>query len=260
MSSDESVKIIREEGFTVYIKADLSYEEINDLLLQTIFLKELHLIKLEDVEAEKSFSPVKKIILTDSEVEMPKLQKEEALTSIGLQQSLISVNVNKLDKLMDLVGEMVIAESMVTQNPDLNGLELHNFQKAARQLKKITSELQDTVMSVRMLPISATFHKMQRIVRDMCKKLDKEVQLELIGEETEVDKNIIEHISDPLMHLIRNSIDHGIETSAERIKKGKPHSRDVTDGRTTVRVGGNNAVRAGLYHVNIRAHSALGER
>ncbi|MGE5631533.1 MAG: hypothetical protein ACM3TR_10605 [Caulobacteraceae bacterium] len=117
---------------------------------------------------------------------------------------------------MDLVREMVIAEAMVTQNPDLNGLELHNFQKAARQLKKITDELQDMVMAVRMLPISATFHKMHRIVRDMCKKLNKEVKLELIGEETEVDKNIIEHISDPLMHLIRNSIDHDIETS-ERV-------------------------------------------
>ncbi len=228
MANEESVKVIREEGFTVYIKTDLPYEEINDLLLQTIFLKELDLIKLENSEAEKQFSTEKKIVLSDSEIEAPKLQKEEVLTTTVLQQSLISVNVDKLDRLMDLVGEMVIAEAMVTQNPDLNGLELHNFQKAARQLKKITGELQDTVMSVRMLPISATFHKMQRIVRDMCKRLNKEVRLELIGEETEVDKNIIEHISDPLMHLIRNSIDHGIETSEERLKKGKPHSGHIT--------------------------------
>ena len=77
-------------------------------------------------------------------------------------------------------------------------------------------------MSVRMVPLSTTFQKMNRIVRDMSKKLDKEVQLEIIGEETEVDKNIIEHISDPLMHLIRNSLDHGIEPLEERQVKGKP--------------------------------------
>lgn len=228
MSNDESLRIIREEGFTVYITTDLCYEEINELLLQTIFLAELELAELKSTEEEKKLSPGKKIILSDFEAEAPKLQKEDIVSAAVLQQSLISVNVAKLDKLMDLVGEMVIAEAMVTQNSDLKGLELHNFQKAARQLKKITSELQDTVMSVRMLPISTTFHKMQRIVRDMCKKLNKEVQLELVGEETEVDKNIIEHISDPLMHLIRNSLDHGIETSEERLKKGKPHSGKIT--------------------------------
>lgn len=221
MGNDDSIEVIRKEGFTIYIKTDLSYEEVNALLMQTIFLEKLNLTKLEASEAIHRFSPRKKIVLEDMETEAPKLRKDEVFACSGLQQSLISVNVDKLDRLMDLVGEMVIAEAMVTQNPDLKGLELHNFQKAARQLKKITSELQDTVMAVRMLPISATFHKMHRIVRDMCKKLDKDVQLELMGEETEVDKNIIEHISDPLMHLIRNSIDHGIETTSERLKKGK---------------------------------------
>ena len=83
-------------------------------------------------------------------------------------------------------------------------------------------------MSVRMLPLSATFHKMQRIIRDMCKKLGKEVQLELIGETTEVDKNIIEHISDPLMHLIRNAIDHGMETPTERATTVKPATGKIT--------------------------------
>ena len=115
---------------------------------------------------------------------------------------------------------------MVTQNPDLRGLALENFEKAARQLKKITSELQDIVMSIRMVPLSATFQKMNRIVRDMSKKLEKSVRLQIIGKQTEVDKNIIEHISDPLMHLIRNAIDHGIRilksqaVPKERMKPG----------------------------------------
>ena len=150
------------------------------------------------------------------------------IQATSTQQSIISVNVAKMDKLMDLVGEMVIAEAMVIQNPDLIGLELSNFHKAARQLYKITDELQDIVMALRLVPISATFQKMNRIVRDMSKKLDKEVTLELIGAETEVDKNIIEHISDPLMHIIRNSIDHGIESQDERKAKGKTEIGTIT--------------------------------
>lgn len=135
------------------------------------------------------------------------------------KQSVISVNISKLDRLMDIVGELVIAEAMVTQSPDLAGLQLDNFQKSARHLNKITNELQDVVMSIRMVPLSMTFQKMNRIVRDMGKKLNKTIDLEIIGEETEVDKNIIERISDPLIHLIRNSIDHGIEETSEREKR-----------------------------------------
>ena len=82
---------------------------------------------------------------------------------------------------MDLVGELVISVAMVTQNPELKGLPLNNFYKAARQLNKITNELQDVVMSIRMVPLAATFHKMNRIVRDMSKKLSKSVELEIIG-------------------------------------------------------------------------------
>lgn len=135
--------------------------------------------------------------------------------------TMISVSVDKLDGLMNLVGELVIAEAMVTQSPDVLALESDYFHKAARQLHKITGDLQDMVMSIRMVPLSTTFVKMHRIVRDMSKKLDKQVVLDLAGEETEVDKNIIERISDPLMHLIRNAIDHGIEDEAERLAKGK---------------------------------------
>ena len=124
---------------------------------------------------------------------------------------------------MDLIGELVIAEAVVLQNPDLKvpGLDLTNFQKAAGQLSKITSELQDAIMAMRMMPLKNTFQKMNRIVYDTSKKLGKDIELEVIGEETEVDKNIIEHISDPLMHLIRNSVDHGIESNEKRQELGK---------------------------------------
>lgn len=138
-------------------------------------------------------------------------------------QSFISVNIRKMDLLMDLIGELVIAQAVVLQNQDLKvpGLDLSNFQKAAAQLTKISSELQEAIMAMRMMPLKNTFQKMNRIVYDTSKKLGKDIELEVIGEETEVDKNIIEHISDPLMHLIRNSVDHGIESNEKRAELGK---------------------------------------
>lgn len=235
IDNDESVEIIRKHGFTVYVKVDKSYEEMHKYFAQTLFLKDLELVQLESEEELAPFIKHKKVTIEEAPIRIPKLEvqgeketlEKEAVTVNG-NQSIISVNVGKLDKLMDLVGEMVIAEAMVTQNPDLRGLELENFRKAARQLHKITSELQDIVMSTRMVSISMSFQKMNRIVRDMCKRLSKEIQLKLSGEETEVDKNIIEHISDPLMHLVRNAIDHGIENSDERLAQGKPQKGMVT--------------------------------
>ncbi|MBZ4668426.1 MAG: cheA2, partial [Defluviitaleaceae bacterium] len=221
MENDHTAEVIKKQGFQVYVRTDQSYEEIHKLLMQTMFLKDLELIQLENDEEFNQFVKPPKRNVEESPIKVPKIQTQET-SSVSVSQTMISVNVEKLDKLMDLVGEMVIAEAMVVQNPDLAGLELNNFQKAARQLHKITSEIQDMVMSIRMVPLSTTFHKMHRIVRDMTKKLNKEVQLKLVGEETEVDKNIIEHISDPIMHLIRNAIDHGIESGEEREAIGKP--------------------------------------
>lgn len=147
----------------------------------------------------------------------------------GAKQSLISVNLNKLDTLLDLVGEIVITEAMVTSNPDLKGLKLDNFQKSARQLRKLNEELQDAVMSIRMVPLSGAFNKMTRIVRDMKVKLNKDVDLVFEGEETEVDKSIIDQLNDPLMHMVRNSMDHGIEDNVEdRIAAGKSPKGRIT--------------------------------
>ncbi len=138
------------------------------------------------------------------------------------KESLISVNLSKLEQLSAVVGEIVIAESMVTSSPDLKGLNLDTFTKSARQLRKLTDELQDVSMALRMVPVSATFQKMNRIVRDMSKKLGKRAKLTIIGEDTEVDKTIVDSIGDPIMHMIRNSMDHGIEeTEEQRVAAGK---------------------------------------
>jgi two-component system chemotaxis sensor kinase CheA len=245
LEDDDSIEYIRQDGFKIIFRTEYSYEKIHEFFEQTIFLRELQLIQLEGNDKEQQFfnseqGQPKNAFIETGDIYKEVIPKEETVHRLGeeytpreaqsaiVQQSIISVSVPKLDKLMDLVGEMVIAEAMVIQNPDLKGLELDNFQKAARQLSKITGEMQDMVMSIRMVPLSATFHKMHRIVRDMCKKLGKEVNLEIMGEETEVDKNIIEHISDPLMHLVRNALDHGIEFSEDRLAKGKSQAGTIT--------------------------------
>lgn len=133
----------------------------------------------------------------------------------------IRVDTEKLDDLMNLVGELIIAETTVTKNPDLDGHEFENFQKAALNLNRLTRALQDITMAVRMVPIATTFRKMVRLVRDVSTKQKKRVELVLTGEDTEVDKTVIETIADPLIHLIRNSIDHGIEGPDERTRSAK---------------------------------------
>ncbi len=221
IGNEATAGIIRKDGFTIYFASDRPRDELQCFFQQTSFLRKFD---LAEVQASNALAKAGKrqIILDD----LPNTPSPEAvqkdMQSGNTQQSIISVNVSKLDKLMDIVGELVIAEAMVTQNPDLNGLKLDSFYKAARQLHKITGELQDIVMSVRMVPLTPTFQKMNRVARDAGKCLQKNVTLEIVGAETEVDKNIIEHISDPLMHLIRNAVDHGIESESERTDLGKP--------------------------------------
>ncbi|MFT7519044.1 MAG: two-component system chemotaxis sensor kinase CheA, partial [Kiritimatiellia bacterium] len=148
--------------------------------------------------------------------------EKPAATSKPAKGSSIRVDVEKLDELMNLVGELIIAERMVTHNDDLIGKELEAFNKAALQLNRITRSLQDVAMSTRLLPVRALFRRMMRLVRDVSLKQDKQIQLELVGEEIEVDKSVIEGLADPLVHLLRNSCDHGIESPQERVAAGKP--------------------------------------
>lgn len=177
-------------------------------------------VKLENKSAKKEIAEINNAIANNENVAVHKNKGK---------QSLISVNLNKLDQLLDMVGEIVIAEAMVISNPDIKDLKIDNFQKAARQLRKLTGELQDIVMSIRMVPLSGVFNKMTRIVRDMKVELNKDVNLVFKGEDTEVDKGVIDMLNDPLMHMVRNSMDHGIEEiQEERINNGKPAQGTIT--------------------------------
>jgi two-component system, chemotaxis family, sensor kinase CheA len=117
---------------------------------------------------------------------------------------------------------MVIAQSMVRHDPDLRSGLKPRLGRNLSQLARITDEVQRTAMSMRMIPVGQLFQKTSRLVRDLSRKVSKHVDLELAGEETQLDRNIVEELADPLMHMVRNAVDHGIETSGERVKQGKP--------------------------------------
>ena len=138
----------------------------------------------------------------------------------------IRVDTTKLDQLLDLVGELVIAEAMVASQSQSTSAH-DQMEKAIRQLDKITNEMQEVALSLRMVPLTAIFRKMVRLIRDLAQREKKQVELEIRGADTEVDKTVIELISDPLVHLIRNAVDHGIENPAMRRAAGKPEVGQV---------------------------------
>lgn len=233
--SDTSQKIA-ENGFF------LAFDSSEDASKAEAILKtQNHIRSYELVNVPKAAPPAKaeekKASVSKSTAPAPASTDTAAgkaapmLSHAPVKQNLISVNLMKLDSLMDIVGEIVITESMVTSSPELNLLprdNRDNFMKSARQLRKLTNDLQDIAMSLRMVPISGVFQKMNRIVRDMKQSLGKDVRLTIVGEDTEVDKTIVDNIQDPIMHIVRNSMDHGIEeTAQERIAAGKDPQGEI---------------------------------
>lgn len=144
----------------------------------------------------------------------------------------IRVSLEKLDHLFDLVGELIISESMIARHPAMAAVESDSIKHISGQLHRNMRNLQDIVMSIRMVPISSLFRKMVRVVHDASKKLGKRVKLDLIGEKTEVDKTLVELITDPLLHIVRNAMDHGIETLEQREQAGKdPEGKLVLEAK-----------------------------
>ncbi|MAO63709.1 MAG: chemotaxis protein CheA [Balneola sp.] len=131
----------------------------------------------------------------------------------------VRVSVNRLDRLIDMVGELVIAHSVVAQDEAIP--QDSDLNKKVNHATKILRELQDTSLTLRMVPLKATFHKMNRLVRDLSRKAGKKVKFTTVGEDTEIDRNMVDIINEPLIHMIRNALDHGIETTEERTKSGK---------------------------------------
>ncbi|NNL76297.1 MAG: chemotaxis protein CheA [Desulfobacterales bacterium] len=139
----------------------------------------------------------------------------------------VRVSTQGLDRLIDMVGELVIAHSMIAQDNLVSNGDHHELNKKVAHTSKIVRELQDVSMSMRMVPLKATFNKMARLVRDVSRKVGKNVNFVTEGEDTEIDRNLVNIINDPLVHMIRNAVDHGIETPEERRHKGKPEVGEV---------------------------------
>ena len=145
------------------------------------------------------------------------------------ESSTLRVSVEKVDQLINLVGELVITQAMLSQNgKDIDAGLYQQLASGLADLERNTRDLQEAVMSIRMIPMSLVFNRFPRMLRDLASKLGKKVELLQVGEATELDKGLVEKITDPLTHLVRNSCDHGIEMPAERLAKGKPETGTIT--------------------------------
>lgn len=155
------------------------------------------------------------------------LRTQERIKGKPAIESSIRVSTNRLDRLIDMVGELVISHSIIAQDEVVTGSNDHELSRKISQTGKIVRQMQDLSMSMRMVPLKATFNKMARLVRDVARKVGKNVNLVTEGEETEIDRNMVDVINDPLMHMVRNSVDHGIEMPKVREEMGKPRSGTV---------------------------------
>lgn len=192
--------------------------------------------KVETIEIEQVVldvtieEPVKAEPIVQAATESPKpqakVQKPKATPAQGAENEDIRVKLSRIDKVNDYIGELVILQTALDQRRGIY-IEDEQANHAISQMSKISRELQELAMSLRMIPLTNTFQKMRRIVRDTSDLLGKEVELEVVGGETEVDKKVLESLSDPLVHIVRNAVDHGIENPEKRAQSGKPEAGKV---------------------------------
>ncbi|WP_353095287.1 chemotaxis protein CheA [Tissierella praeacuta] len=242
--SNPSVEDIEDEkfdlGFSVMLVS--SYEKANILneLNQISEVEQINLSNFENVNSNSQDNQVSQSSQDSqpksSESQKPNnskvskaehKEKNEKTTQshAGKIGKTVRVDIDRLDNLMNLVSELIIIKTRMDDLSERTTGE--NMIEAIEYLERITTNLHDAVMKVRMVPIERVFNRFPRLVRDLSKELGKEIDLEMSGEDTEVDRTVIDEIGDPLIHMIRNSIDHGIELPADRIKAGKPETGTV---------------------------------
>ena len=224
--SNPSVEDIEDEkfdfSFTIILLTNATREELIEEIygISEIDNVEVDLIQIEEKYKEKKIDNEKEMI-------MPNAKKEEKISNMRVVQDqgkkriakTVRVDIERLDSLMNLVSELIIVKTRIDELKDNSNIEEMTY--AIEYLERITTSLHDAVMKVRMVPIERVFNRFPRMVRDLSKELDKKVNLVMHGENTEVDRTVIDEIGDPLIHLIRNSLDHGIEKTEDRIKLGK---------------------------------------
>ena len=233
IKSTPSIEDLEQEkfdfNFTIMVITKKSCDEVKKAVDAISEIQKVEVTQVEDEAKEKNSDRI-------AQKAIPEKQKEEDKSNKKIHQ-FVRVDIDRLDKLMNMVGELVIHRTRLEQIS--SNYKLADLYETLEQVGRITSDLQDLVMKVRMLPIEKVFNRFPRMVRDLSVELHKDIDFIMEGEDTELDRTVIDEISEPLVHLIRNAVDHGIESSDERIKNGK-------NSRGTVKLiayqEGNNAV------------------
>lgn len=224
----EFVSLRKEKGLYERLSLDREGESVKKLGEILIEMGELNEEQLEKALKNQD-KPLGEILVKEGIVKEEKVEKAlQRQKSLGFTtQSAIRVDTDKLDNLVNMVGELVITQTLLSHNNAVKQINDHGFMKILSRMDKITREVQGSVMSIRMLPIKATFQKLIRVAREIAREEGKKVSVEIEGEETELDKTVIDEIGDPLVHIMRNAVDHGLEPSEERIAAGKDATGNV---------------------------------
>lgn len=258
IKSHPSVQDIEDEKFdqvfSVCLVTDNDYDKVIGIIKNVSEIKEAvgqEITKLDDIISDKKDTPEESVqaagaAKTDSKNTPAKAKddKKPAAKSKGESKSVVNrsvrVDIEKLDILMNLVSELIIAKNgLISASSDSESGNTQVFNEQIEYLERVTTNLHESVMKVRMMPIETVTNRFPRMIRDLSKKLDKKMELSMTGEDTELDRTVIDEIGDPLMHLLRNSADHGLETADVRAQRGKP---EVGTVRLDAYQDGNNVV------------------
>ena len=219
-------------SWKIHLEAAVSKQQIQDLFMWVIDDCDLKLKPTKDDKPQASAGSAQKKrvspVASASERRQENRRQGDRRDGAQLAAQSIRVSIPKIDEMVDLVGELVITQTMLNRfNGSITTEDLPRLFESLSQLERNTRELQESVMRIRMLPISFAFNRLPRAVRDLGEQLGKQVELKIVGEQTELDKTVIERITDPLMHLVRNCVDHGIESPDVRRAAGKPDTATV---------------------------------
>ncbi len=222
----ETIEDVNEVASTATPVAEEAIAE--EAVVEEVVVEEA--VSTEEISGEQKIDQVTEkldqAVAAKAKIDPPKAAKA---SSKAAENTSIRVSIDKIDGLINMVGELVITQSMLGQlGQEFDVSRVQRLQEGLSQLEQNTRELQESVMKIRMLPISFAFSRFPRLVRDLSKQLDKEVDLVMLGENTELDKTVMEKIGDPLVHLVRNSLDHGLESVEERTDKGKSRAGTIT--------------------------------
>lgn len=229
IKSVPSVQDIEDEkfefDFSLLVISEKSLEEVKSVIANVSEIKE---VVIEDYEIPSDVKVISSVQVEEKKIEKKEDPKQKASVAKASGKAVanrsVRVDIEKLDVLMNLVSELIIAKNglVSVSNQEDNGASMQSFNEQIEYLERITTNLHESVMKVRMVPIESVVNRFPRMIRDLSKKLGKDMELIMTGEDTELDRTVIDEIGDPLMHMLRNSADHGLEPTVERLKLGKP--------------------------------------